>query len=146
MVFPRDRYLHRLYLTYIPIHDLPYTKGIKFQYADDISIAYCIDLEEGGKVLNEDLITMNKYFSECRLKPNPAKYALFTETTRDELKVTFQGVQIKHNFTPKYLGITLDCTLKFKKNLDRTGKKVQSRINLIQKLAGAGLKTFIRTF
>lgn len=50
----------------------------------------------------------------------------------------FQGVQLKHNFTPKYLGITLDRTLTFKEHLVKTGKKVRSRVNLIQKLAGTG--------
>jgi hypothetical protein len=47
------------------IHDLPVTKGLKFQYADDIAIAYqSTDLEDGGKALTEDLSTMNKYFSK----------------------------------------------------------------------------------
>lgn len=56
------------------VHDLPDTKGIKFQYADDIAIAYQrTDLEEGGKALTEDLTTMNKYFAKWRLKPNPVK-------------------------------------------------------------------------
>lgn len=42
------------------IHDLPRTKGLKFQHADDISIAYqSTDLEEGGKTLIEDLIAKN---------------------------------------------------------------------------------------
>jgi len=49
------------------IHNLPETKGLKFQYTDDIAITYqSTDLEEGGKALTEDLITMNKYFSKWR--------------------------------------------------------------------------------
>jgi hypothetical protein len=41
---------------------------------DDIAFAYyCIDLEDGGNALTEDFITMNKYFSKYRLKPNPVK-------------------------------------------------------------------------
>ncbi|KAE9523030.1 hypothetical protein AGLY_016661 [Aphis glycines] len=126
------------------IHDLPVTKGLKFQYADDIAIAYqSTDLEDSGKALTEDLSTMNKYFSKWRLKPNPTKtevcaFHLNNKKAREELKVTFQGVQLKHNFTPKYLGITLDRTLTFKEHLVKTGKKVRSRVNLIQKLAGTG--------
>lgn len=56
------------------MHDLPKTKGLKFQYVDDIAIVYqSTDLEEGEKALNEDLITMIKYFSYWRLKSNPIK-------------------------------------------------------------------------
>jgi hypothetical protein len=93
MAFPRDRYLPRLFLNYI--YDLPNTKGLKFQYADDIAIAYQnIDLEDVGKTLTEDLITMNKYFSKWRLKSNPAKtevyaFNLNNKKAREELKVTF---------------------------------------------------------
>jgi len=39
---------------------------------------------------------------------------------------------------PNYLGITLDRMLTFKEHLNKTGKKVRSRVNLIQKLAGTG--------
>jgi hypothetical protein len=94
------------------MHDLPDTKDLKFQYADDIAIAYqSTDLEYGGKALTEDLITMYKYFFRWRLKSNPAKtevcaFHLNNKKAREELKVTFQGVQLKYNFTPKYLGVT----------------------------------------
>ena len=86
---------------------------------------------------------MDKYFSKLRLKPNPAKtevctFHLNNKKAREELKVTFQGVQLKHNFTPKYFGITLDRMPTFKEYLDRIGKKVRSRVNLIQKLAVTG--------
>lgn len=54
------------------------------------------------------------------------------------LKVTFKGEQIKHNFTPRYLGIMLDPTLTFNEHLDKTRKKVRSRVNLIQKLSDTG--------
>ena len=83
-------------LFYLYIHDLPATKGLKFQYADDIAIAYqSIDLEDGGKALTEDHNTMDKYFSKWRLKPNPAKtevctFHLNNKKAREELKVTFQ--------------------------------------------------------
>lgn len=43
-----------------------------------------------------------------------------------------QGIQIKHNITPKYTGITLDRPLTFNVYLN------ESRINVIQKLAGPG--------
>lgn len=86
---------------------------------------------------------MNNYFYNWRLKPNPIKsevcaFHLNNREARKELKVMFKGEKIKHNFTPRYLGITLDRTLTFNEHLDRTGKKVRSRVNLIQKLADTG--------
>lgn len=44
-------------------YDLPETKGIKFQYPDDIAIAYqSFDLEEVEKSLTEDLNNMDEHF------------------------------------------------------------------------------------
>lgn len=61
-------------------------------------------------------------------------FHLNNREARKKLKVMFEGNQMKHNFTQRYLGITLDRTLTFNKHLDRTGKKVRSRVNLIQKI------------
>lgn len=58
--------------------------------------------------------------------------------TREQLKVIFKGVQLKHNFTSKYPGTKLDRTITFKEHLDTTGKKIRLRVNLIQKLVGTG--------
>lgn len=79
---------------------------------------------------------MNKYFCKCRLKLNSAKtevcaFHLNNKKASEKLKVTFEGVQIRHNFMPKYLRITLDGTLTFKEHLKKTGKKVRSPVNLI---------------
>lgn len=49
-----------------------------------------------------------------------------------EILQKFEGIQDKHIFTPKYLEVTSDQTLTFNNNLDKTGKKIRSRINLIQ--------------
>lgn len=54
------------------------------------------------------------------------------------LDIRFDHVQLNHNFTPKYLGITLDWTLSFKIHIENTAKKVKFRVNLIQKVAGTG--------
>jgi len=55
-----------------------------------------------------------------------------------ELKVQFKYMTIRHNASPKYLGMTLDRTLSYKKCLETTKMKVRSKINLLQKLAGTG--------
>ena len=43
---------------------------------------------------------------------------------------------MKYNSTPKYLGVTFDRALTFKYHLTNTPRKVQSRVNLVRKLAG----------
>jgi hypothetical protein len=52
--------------------------------------------------------------------------------------VVFNGVQVQHSFKPKYQGITLDRSLTFKEHIEKITKKLHSRINIIQKLAGTG--------
>jgi hypothetical protein len=86
---------------------------------------------------------MNNYFYNWHLKPNPVKsevcaFHLNNREARKKLKVMFKREQMKNDFTPKYLGITLDRTLTFNEHLDRTMKEVRPRVNLIQKLTGTG--------
>ena len=53
------------------------------------------------------------------------------------LQVTFNGVVLKHNFNPKYLGITLDRSLTFKQHILNTANKIKTRNNLLYKLASS---------
>jgi hypothetical protein len=50
--------------------------------------------------------------------------------------VALGGFPLKHNFTPKYLGIRLDRSLTFKHHLTGTARKLQTRNNIIHKLTG----------
>jgi hypothetical protein len=102
-----------------------------------------MELVDCEKVMTKDLTTLNTYFQRWRLKPNPNKtevcaFHLNNKQASKTLDIRFDHVQLNHNFTPKYLGITLDRTLSFKKHIENTAKKVKSRVNLIQKLAGTG--------
>jgi len=116
----------------------------KFQYADDIALTHqSKDLTEGEKVLSDDLDILNTYFYKKRLNPNPTKtetcaFHLHNMQANKELKVQFEDMTIRHNTSPKYLRMTLDRTLSYKKHLETTKMKVRSRINLLQKLAGTG--------
>jgi len=74
---------------------------------------------------------MNKYFPNWRLKPNPVKtevcaFCLYNKVSKKELKVTFKAEQIKHNFIPRYLGLTLDRTLTFNEHLVKFEKEIRS--------------------
>ncbi|KAF0749652.1 Uncharacterized protein FWK35_00024378 [Aphis craccivora] len=126
------------------LHDIPKTKGLVFQYADDIAIVHqSRELKYGSNTLNDDLATLGDYFYKWRLKPNPTKtevcaFHLNNKQAYEELEVVFNGVQVQHSFKPKYLGITLDRSLTFKEHIEKTTKKLHSHINIIQKLAGTG--------
>lgn len=58
------------------------------------------------------------------------------EATR-KLKVVWSGVELEHCETPKYLGVTLDRSLTFKKHCMNCKSKVSTRNNLLWKLAGS---------
>jgi len=102
-----------------------------------------MEMVDGEMVLTKYLTTLNTYFQRWRFKLNPNKtvvYEFYLNNKQDDktLDIRFDNVQLNHNFTPKYLGITLDRTLSFKKHIENSAKKVKSRVNLIRKLAGTG--------
>jgi hypothetical protein len=57
------------------MYDIPMTEGLKFQFADDITIAFqCKDLKDGScAIITKDLELMKTYFHNWRLKPNHSK-------------------------------------------------------------------------
>lgn len=114
------------------IHDILNTEGVKFQFADDIAIAYqSKELKDGNVFLNNDLEFINTYFREWQLMPNPVKtevcaFHLNNSQDKKKLEVEFGGVRMNHNFCPKYLGITLNRTLKFNVHLSTLSKQIRS--------------------
>jgi exonuclease III len=123
--------------------DLPNTTAKKFTYADDIALAVQHkDFEQTEDILAEDLRNMGEYFHKWRLIPNLKKtevssFHLNNKMADRKLKVHFNNVLLQHQDFPKYLGVTLDRTLSFKKHLETISKKIQTRNNIIQKLSGS---------
>lgn len=124
------------------IADMPATSARKFGYADDWAIATRHkNLEETEAVLAEDLYSLGNYFRQWRLQPSAVKtevscFHLNNKLANQELKIRFEGNWLSHNNTPKYLGITLDRTLSFKKHLTQTAAKLNTRNNILHKLCG----------
>jgi len=125
------------------INDLPETKSRKFAYADDICNATqaqaFTDLE---KTLTDDLALMSKFCKQWRLIPSVTKtvtsvFHLHNASAKQELNVSLNGNILKHDPCPTYLGVTLDRTLSYKEHLKRTAAKIQTRNNLLTKLAGS---------
>jgi hypothetical protein len=122
--------------------DLPNTQSRKFIYADDIAIT-CQDniLENAAETLTQDLKAMEKYFNTWKLKPNPQKtvvtsFHLNNKQAKEEVDVFFAGSRLQNEPNPKYLGVTLDRALTYKKHLQNLRQKAKSRVNILHKLAG----------
>ena len=86
------------------------------------------------------LLNLVHYYKQWRLKPNPPKSepCLFHLCNRDAdktLAVSFDGLPVLPTTNSKYLGVSLDRTLSFKYHLEKLGKKLNSGINIIRKLA-----------
>jgi len=92
-------------------------------------------------VLTADIARITRYCQQLRLKPSVSKTvasAFHLQNTRAarELTVLMNGQRLKHDFTPVYLGVTLDRTLSYKTHLSKTAGKLKTRNNLLSKLAG----------
>ena len=68
-----------------------------------------------------------------------------TEYSLPELRVHMEGQQLRHDPNPVYLGVTLDRTLSYRQHLTKTAGKLQSRNNLLMKLAGSSWGTNANT-
>lgn len=124
------------------ISDLPQTRSKKFGYADDLALAACSKtIDEASNILTEDLSMMSNYFADWRLTPNMNKtevssFHLNNRQAHKQPVVYFNNHLLRYNPFPKYLGITLDRTLSYKKHLENTAAKVNTRNNIIHKLCG----------
>lgn len=74
------------------------------------------------------------------IKPNVQKteattFHLNNKVAKYQPSITFENQTLAYNSTPKYLGVTFDRTLTYKKHLQNTAAKIKTRNNIIQKLA-----------
>ena len=85
----------------------------RFMFSDDwVLVIQCRTFEEAQSILENVLKIVHEYYISCRLllkTRRKLKYLRFNnEEANRKLDVVFNGQTLKHNFTPKYLGITLD--------------------------------------
>ena len=122
------------------IHDLPGSAATKFIYADDKAYAYqARSLRTISRVLTRDLKLYTEYCRYWRLVPSESKtvtwsFHLDNGQANAELEVTMNEQPVCHDVNPKYLGVTLDCSLTYRKHLANVTAKVNTRNNIIQKL------------
>jgi hypothetical protein len=123
--------------------DLPDTVSRKFIYADDIAVAtQHTDFRAAENVLTEDLRSITTYLRQWRLKPNAQKtivtcFHLSNKLANHQPHVEFDGRILEMDQTPKYLGVTLDTQLTYRKHIENTKAKIKTRNNIIHKLAGS---------
>ncbi|CAG7727135.1 unnamed protein product [Allacma fusca] len=126
-----------------------------FLYADDLAATAQGDTHiEVQEMLQETLNKLQTYYVDNALRPNPSKtqvcsFHLKNAKAKCTLKLVWGGVQLENCENPKYLGITLDRTLTYKRHCENTKMKVEARNNLLRKLVstrwGAKPKTLRTT-
>ncbi|EEZ99467.2 hypothetical protein TcasGA2_TC000033 [Tribolium castaneum] len=97
------------------------------------------------KTLNNGLpqgAVLSPLLFNWRLCVNPSKtevscFHLSNSQKERKLNVSLNGILLKHNFHPVYLGVSLDCSLTYKFHLEKLRQKLKTRNNILLKLAGS---------
>ena len=126
----------------IYVSDLPPTTSSKFAYAEDLALVYIAGYSRTlEKTLSQDIATLQTYLQKWRLKlsETKAESSVFHLTNREakrELLEELIGKLLPFSNTPKYLGVTLDTSLTYRRYLESLRKKLSTRVSLIRRLAG----------
>ena len=98
------------------------------------------------------MATLQTYLQKWRSKLSETKTvsSVFHLTNREakrELSAELNGKPLPFSNTPKYLGITLDRSLTYRRHLESLRKKLNTRVSLIRRLAGTtwGAGSVLRT-
>jgi len=128
----------------IYISDLSTTVSRKYAYVDDLAIMHADrDWQAVEGVLYKDMATLGEYLQTWKLKFSTTKtvwaaFHLNDKEAKRELKVKYNNEVLLICSEPKYLGVTLDRTLTYRRHLESLRKKLTSRIALPWRLAGSG--------
>lgn len=82
------------------------------------------------------IVRFSVYTEQMSTNSTNIWHHLNNQQANRQLKLKPNGNKIKHDRTPKYLGMFLDRCLTYRHHLVNTEKKLKPRLNLIQKLAG----------
>ena len=126
----------------IYVSDFPPTTSSKFAYANDLALVHIArDRRTLEKILSQDMATLQTYLQKWRLKLSETKtvsslFHLNNREAKRELSVKLNGKLLPFSNTPKYVGITLDRSLTYRRHLESLRKKLSTRVSLIRRLAG----------
>ena len=122
---------------------MPKTVCKKFVLADNLTLAYqSEDLWEAETQLQHDVKVMNRYYTKWRLKLDLFKtvvssFHLNNQQAHRMLNIHIDDLKLEHVFTPKILGVTFDRSCTFREHLEGKAKKLATRNNLLEQLAGS---------
>ena len=111
------------------ISDLPTTVSRKYAYTDDQAIIHADgdwQVEEG--VRTKDLATVSEYLQTWKLKLSTTKavsavFHLNNKEVKRELKVNFNNETLPFFSEPKYVAVTLDRSLTYRRHLESLRKR-----------------------
>ena len=131
--------LFNIYTNDQPLHD-----GTRnFIYADDLCVtAQYPSFTEVEHTIEEALDELTTYYRSNSLRANPDKtqvtsFHLKNREAKRTLEVKWNNTDLENTPHPKYLGVTLDRTLSYKKHIHNTKMKVATRNNLLKKLSNS---------
>ena len=129
-----------LFLLFInDIKDILQTENLL--YADDLALWHTDKYPMvSARRLNEDLLRLEKYCEEWKLKVNISKtvYTIFTKShkiAKSKVNIKYQEHPIEKDPNPVYLGVTLDSQLSLKLHTTKLKNKATKRLNLLKRLA-----------
>jgi len=93
--------------------------------------------------LSKDMATLGEYLQTWKLKLSTTKtvsaaFILNNKEAKRELKVKYNSETLPFCSEPKYLGVTLDRSLTYRRHLESIRKKLTSRVAHMRRLAGSG--------
>jgi len=107
-------------------------------YADDTALAaQGNSFHEVERKLTNALNDLATYYEHNFIRPNLAKTQVFAfhlcnREAKRQMNIVWGGQQLEHYPTPKYLGVTLNQALTYKRHCLNNRKKVSTRNNLLQ--------------
>ena len=128
----------------IYISDLPNTVPRKYAYADDLVIINADgDWQAVEGLLSKDMATVCEYLQTWKLKLNTRKIVsaacyLNKKKSKRELNLNHNNETLPFCSELKYIGVTLDRSLTYRRHLESLRKKLTSRVALLIWLAGSG--------
>jgi len=93
-------------------------------------------------VLSKDMATVGEHLQTWKLKLNTEKtvstvFHLNSKDVKRELKVNYNNETLPFCFEPKYLGVTLDRSLTYRRLIESLRKMLTSHVALLRRLAGS---------
>lgn len=131
-----------LYLIYVNDIEFCNISSRIFMFADDtVLVSSHTSPKEASKVLEKDLVTVSNYFGNLGLILNASKTKVmnFSKNWRAISEGTFPKIYLKNveiEAVPhfKYLGVTIDLSLNFKKHMDICLRNMNRKLFVLRKV------------